>query len=287
MKLFVDCLKTIGCCYFLAAGTLYTFQRKLQYLPAAQHPAHPRQLSRYFESIEEVIVCTADGHTLHGWHWPAVEGGRHATVSILQLHGNAGNRMHRLRWAFMLRKQFGCAITLLDYRGYGGSSGQPSESGLILDALAGLRWLCARQARADMKLVLHLESIGSAAGINAFSRLSVEEQSLFSGIVVEGGLSSCIELAQEKLSVFPLSVLMVDKWNATCSAAGKIHPQIHFLSLHGTRDVIVPMKYGQKLFEAVACEEKRFIQFTAGGHNDLLDQPSYVDSLNSFYAELN
>ena len=281
-----ELFKALVAAYFLTAGTLFVFQRKLQYLPSEEQPPHPRRFSKHFESVQEICILTDDGIKLHGWHWPATEGGKHSNVSVLQLHGNAGNREHRLRWAYTLRYRLGCSITLLDYRGYGGNSGYPSEYGLILDALAGLRWICSADATRDMKLVIHLESIGSAAGINALGKLEPKRRLLISGIVIEGGLSSCIEVAQERLRVFPLSMLMLDKWSETCSAAAAIPLQTHILSLHGVRDEIVPMKYGLKLFDAIACEKKKFVQFSGGGHNDLLDQPSYIQNLDVFYSQL-
>ena len=281
-----DLFKALVGSYFLAAGILFVFQRKLQYLPSAQRPPHPRRLSKHFESIQEISTLTEDGIELHGWHWPALEGGRHSKVSVLHFHGNAGNREHRLRWAYVLRLRLGCSITLLDYRGYGGNPGYPSEIGLILDALAGLRWLCSANVPGDVKLVIHLESIGSVAGINALSKLAPERRHLISGIVIEGGLSSCIEIAQERLRVFPLSILMLDKWSKTCSSARAIPRQTHVLSLHGVRDKIVPVKFGQKLFDAITCEQKQFVQFSGGGHNDLLDQPSYIQNLDVFYSQL-
>ena len=79
---------------------------------------------------------------------------------------------------------------------------------------------------------------------------------------------------------------MLDKWNNTCAAARQLSMKTHFLSLHGTSDAIVPLWCGRKLFDAVACEHKRFVHFNGGGHNDLLDQPTYIQTLEEFYARL-
>ena len=284
--LFRNLARVVGYAYCFAAGTLFTFQRKLQYIPSAQHPSHPIRLSASFAAIEEIFTVSEDGLKLHGWHWPAVKGSMYAHISILHLHGNAGNREHRLRWAYMIRQQLGCGITLMDYRGYGGNKGRPSEPGLILDAIAAIKWHYDRKNAVDAKLVLHLESIGSVAGITALLKVEPYVQRAISGIVVEGGLSSCIDIIRDNFRIFPLSLLMLDKWNNTCAAARQLSMKTHFLSLHGTSDAIVPLWCGRKLFDAVACEHKRFVHFNGGGHNDLLDQPTYIQTLEEFYARL-
>jgi pimeloyl-ACP methyl ester carboxylesterase len=284
--LFHKLAKAVGYCYCIAAGTLFIFQRKLQYIPTTQRPIHPVHLSASFAEIEEIFTFSADGLKLNGWHWPAIKGSVYANISILHLHGNAGNREHRLRWAYTIRQQLGCGITLIDYRGYGGNKGRPSEAGLILDAIAAIEWHYHRRNVDQTKLVLHLESIGSAVGITALLRVQPHVQRAISGIVVEGGLSSCIDIVRDKFRIFPLCVLMLDKWNNTCVAARQLNTKIRFMSLHGTSDAIVPLWCGRKLFHAVACEDKSFVQFNGGGHNDLLDQPTYMQHLERFYAKL-
>ncbi len=83
-----------------------------------------------------------------------------------------------------------------------------------------------------------------------------------------------------------LSVLMLDKWSGTCAAASKLKVETCFLSLHGSDDTIVPLSLGRRLYEAVACKNKEFVQFVGGGHNDLLEQPTYLQTLGKFYTTL-
>jgi len=70
-------------------------------------------------------------------------------VDILLFHGNAGDRSSRLGWMHLIREGLGCSVTVIDYRGYGGSDGRPTERGLIADGAAALEWLARRQQGAD------------------------------------------------------------------------------------------------------------------------------------------
>ena len=93
-------------------------------------------------------------------------------------------------------------------------------------------------------------------------------------------------MIEDRLRFLPLSVLMLDKWSGTCAAASKLKVETCFLSLHGSDDTIVPLSLGRRLYEAVACKNKEFVQFVGGGHNDLLEQPTYLQTLGKFYTTL-
>ena len=136
---------------------------------------------------------------------------------MLLFHGNAGDRSHRLGWMSLLREGLGVSVTVLDYRGYGGSEGTPSESGLLADGVAAAKWLVSARGRHDAsgggaaaggaaagggrrRLVLWGESIGSGVAIALASddaeggaRLSPSERP--DAVVIEAGLTSCLEIA--------------------------------------------------------------------------------------------
>ena len=94
--------------------------------------------------IEDFSVRTEDGETIRGWYWAPMPGAKHADVTLLQLHGNAGSRHNRLYWAHHIRSRLGVGVALLDYRGYGGSTGSVTEKGMILDGVAGITWAATR-----------------------------------------------------------------------------------------------------------------------------------------------
>jgi pimeloyl-ACP methyl ester carboxylesterase len=157
----------VGAGYIGVCALVYVFQRKLQYFPTKEAPPAVSSLPAVCRGIEDFSVRTEDGETIRGWYWAPLPGGKHADVTLLQLHGNAGSRHNRLYWAHHIRSRLGVGVALLDYRGYGGSTGRVTEKGMILDGVAGITWATTRAKETKSKLVLHLESIGSAAGVAA------------------------------------------------------------------------------------------------------------------------
>jgi fermentation-respiration switch protein FrsA (DUF1100 family) len=77
---------------------------------------------------------------------------------------------------------------------------------------------------------------------------------------------------------------MKDKWDGVCSAAASLDPAMPFMSMHGTRDEIVPFWCGKKLFESSSSTRKVFKEFKRGGHNNLADQAGYIEALDEFYT---
>jgi fermentation-respiration switch protein FrsA (DUF1100 family) len=112
---------------------VWSFQRRLVYLPGGPPPP----VEQVFHGAVEVTLTTSDGLDLQAW-W--VEAG---PTAVLVLPGNAGNRAGRVPLAAALEKR-GLSVLLLDYRGYGGNPGTPSQAGLLTDARAAADWLRAR-----------------------------------------------------------------------------------------------------------------------------------------------
>ncbi|WP_346124258.1 alpha/beta hydrolase [Nonomuraea roseola] len=126
---------------------VWIFQRRLIYLP---DPAPPPAAGAVLPGARDVAFTTSDGLRLTAWHLTG--GGR--GVTVLVAGGNAGNRLHRGPLASALRRE-GFDVLLMDYRGYGGNPGSPSEEGLLRDA---------RAARALVKgpVIYFGESLGAA-----------------------------------------------------------------------------------------------------------------------------
>jgi len=270
--------------YVSFVGVLWLVQRKLQYFPSRNSPPDVCKLPSIFHEIQVFEVLTLDGLKLSGWLWPRRILGKYSHIFVLHLHGNAGSRFHRLNWALNIREQFGCAIALFDYRGYGGNVGSINETCLIRDGIAAITWASEIAAKSDQKLVLHLESIGSAIGLNALYEMSTTVH--IDGIIVEGGLSSCYDVAKQTLKYVPVGILMTDKWERTALSASKINHTIRFLSLHGKADRIVPLWSGRRLYDAASCIQKEFVEFKNGGHNDLMYHIGYFSAIESLYKSL-
>ncbi len=117
--------------------------------------ATPKQAGLAYEPVK---ISTTDGETLHGWFVPAAA----ANGTVLFFHGNAGNISHRMEYLLMFHR-LGYDTFIFDYRGYGESSGAPSESGTYLDAQAAWRYLTETKGIPPARIMLFGESLGGAA----------------------------------------------------------------------------------------------------------------------------
>src|SRR5215468_1152086 len=155
----VATLKTlfvVGVVVYLAlVAVMYFAQRALMYFPEAVRTA-PTQAG--LPEAEEVVLDTADGERVIVWHIPPR--GDHPVV--LYFHGNGGALRYRVD-RYRALTQDGSGLVLLSYRGYGGSSGRPSESGLIEDARAAYAFATQRYPAA--RLVVWGESLGSGVAV--------------------------------------------------------------------------------------------------------------------------
>jgi fermentation-respiration switch protein FrsA (DUF1100 family) len=236
--------------YGVVVGGLYLFQRQLLYFPDRSRP-DLGELAPF--GVREVMLPTADGLSLLSWYLPA----RDSRPVVAYFHGNGGNigyRAERLRR--FAREGYG--VLMLEYRGYGGNPGTPTESGLYADGAAALDFL-AHQGIMPHRLVLYGESLGSAVAVYLAARRDI------AGLVLEAPFTSVVEVAQYHYSSVPASVLMRDRFDSI-SSIGKVKAPI--LVLHGERDRVVPVRFGRALFNA-APEPKEFWFAGEAGHEDL------------------
>lgn len=245
--------------YLLVMALVYAFQRKLQYFPAPGAPSLP-------QGVEDVRLEAADGTELRAWHWPGA-------FTVLVLHGNAGNRAHRLHLAEGLAAR-GFGVFLLDYRGYGGSSGAPTEEGLVLDALASVRWLRERGAA---RIAYYGESLG--CGVAAL--LAAREPP--AAIVFQSGADSLVEVAKSVHPWLPIGLLMKDRFEAADAMRGVACP---VLSVHGAEDELIAVERGRALFDAAAGPKEWWV-VEGAGHNDVIEAAgpaAYFDRVAAFLS---
>ncbi|MGH3924238.1 MAG: alpha/beta hydrolase, partial [Pseudonocardiaceae bacterium] len=119
----------------LMFGLAWSLQRRLIYLPDR---AAPPPAASVLPGARDVVLRTDDGLELGAWYVPPSGPDRH--VAVLVAPGNAGNRAYRAPLAARLSAE-GLAVLLVDYRGYGGNPGSPSEDGLARDVRAAHRYL--------------------------------------------------------------------------------------------------------------------------------------------------
>ena len=203
----------------------------------------------------DLEIATDDGERVHGWWIPAREA---AAGHVLLCHGNAGNVGDRVLHAALLTAA-GFDVLLFDYRGYGRSSGRPSEDGTYRDARAA-RAALLEQPRVDAPRVLYLgESLGGAVAL----ALALEAPP--AGLVLQSTFTSIRDMARRHYPFIPRA-LVPDAYPSLSRIRGL---RVPLLVIHGERDGIVPPVHGDELF-AAAPEPKRLHRVAGAGHNDLL-----------------
>ena len=236
--------------YAAVVGGLFFFQRQLLYLPDRTRPelAGLAQLG-----VREVKLTTADGLSLLSWYLPR----RSGRPVIAYFHGNGGHIGYRVERLLRFARE-GYGVLMLEYRGYGGNPGSPTEAGLYSDAQAALDFL-KREGITSNRLVLYGESLGSGVAVRLAAQNEVAE------LILEAPPTSVAEVAQCHFPYVPASRLVVDRFDSM-SRIGEVRAPI--LVMHGERDRVVPVRYGRALFNA-APEPKEGWFVPEAGHENL------------------
>jgi fermentation-respiration switch protein FrsA (DUF1100 family) len=223
--------------------------------------------------FQDVSLATVDGETLHGWWVPS---GRPDAKVVLFFHGNGGNVSHRLEKLAAFRS-LGVDTLIIDYRGYGRSSGTPSEQGMYHDARAAYQWLVTNRGVPSDRIVVYGESLGSAVAVH----LASETQT--GGVVLESGFTSVPDLARERFPVLPVQWALKHRFD-TLDKVARINAPL--LILHSREDELFEMSHAERLL-AAARAPKRLVELR-GGHNDafLVSADAYQDALAKFLAEV-
>lgn len=223
--------------------------------------------------LEEVWIPVDDIVTVFGWF---IDAGPARPV-LLWCHGNAGNVSHRLENIRQLYQR-GISVMIFDYRGYGRSTGEPSEAGFYQDALASYDYLIQQRRISPERLIIFGRSLGSGvAGEVAIRRPSA-------GLIVEGSFPSIQAMSDHHYFGLPARWFMDVDFNL----AKKVRAlHVPLLVIHGGQDSIVPMALGRQVFEA-APEPKRWYLVSGADHNDVpfVGGELYFRAIDTFLQEV-
>jgi uncharacterized protein len=243
---------------------MYVFQRALMYFPDAARVT-PGQAG--LPQAQEIKLTSSDGEKLIAWYLAP----RGDKPVVIYFQGNADGlkpRVGRFTWL----TTDGTGLLALCYRGYGGSSGKPSEDGLIRDARAAYDFAAARYPAS--RIVLFGESLGTAVAI----ALAAERE--VGALILDAPFTSAADVGAVAYPFAPVRWLIKDPFRSDVRIARVTAP---VLVLHGEQDRIVPIGFGERLF-ALANEPKRMVHFAGGGHVDL-DDHGAAQVVKTFLAE--
>lgn len=258
----------------LLMGILALLQERMAFHPSRVVEYTPSALGLDYR---EVRITSADGEALTGWWLPAEPD----APCLLFLHGNAGNISHRLYQLRALRGA-GLAVLIIDYRGYGASTGSPSEEGLLLDARAAWEDLTGELGVPPERIVLYGESIGSAPALGLASRLAGSGREP-AGLVLEGAFTSALDMARRAFPFLPLRLILRLRMDNRAAIRSLRRP---ILFIHGTRDEIVPLAMGRELHREAADPRSRMVEVPGAMHNSvwMTDPDGLAEQVAAFAA---
>jgi fermentation-respiration switch protein FrsA (DUF1100 family) len=255
-------LIVVSVAYGCGLAVLFLVQRSFLFpVPTVVRTA-PREAG--FPEAEEHVLATADGEKVIVWHVPA----RPGHPVILYFHGN-GDFLAGFFGRFRDLIAEGTGVVALSYRGYAGSSGQPSEHGLLQDADAAYAFTAARYG-AD-KIIVWGFSLGTGVAV----ALAAEQR--IGKLILEAPYTSTVDVAASIFWYMPVRLLMRDRFRSDQRIARVKAP---LLIMQGARDPAIPIMLGERLF-TLAHEPKQFVRFPEGGHNDL-DNYGAIETARQF-----
>ena len=258
---------TLG--YGAIVGLAFAFQDQLLFQPTSRLLATPDAAGMAYETVR---MSTDDGETLHGWWIPAADDAR---GTLLFFHGNAGNISGRLESVQQFH-QLGLNVLIVDYRGYGQSTGSPSEEGIYTDAAACWQHLTEERGLPPNEIVVFGRSMGGGAATWLAARHRP------AAVILESVFTNVPDIGAHHYSFLPVRALATNQFDNESRVAEIDAPK---LFIHSREDRVVPFKLGRRVYEA-ASEPKQFLEIE-GGHNDgfLVSAEEYLRTIDDFLGE--
>ena len=192
--------------------------------------------------------------------------------TVIYFHGNG----MQVAWEEPRARKFvgsGFGILFVEYRGYPGSTGKPSERGLYVDALAAYDWLSAQNRSS---IVVNAHSLGTGVATYLASQRPV------AAVALESPFDSLVAVAARAYPALPVGTFMSDRFASAERVQGLNAP---LLIIHGDDDNVVPIEHGLELF-GVASDPKEFVTIAGAGHNDLAQSGSTERVIEFFQSAL-
>ncbi|MGB4947732.1 MAG: alpha/beta hydrolase [Candidatus Competibacter denitrificans] len=255
----------------LVAGGLFmallNVGEKLIYFPQPLTPTAGQAILARHPQALEVTLTTSDGAQLHGWHLPAGTGS--ARPLVLYFGGNA----EEVSWMLEFGSVFaGWDLGLMNYRGYGLSSGHPSERTLLGDALAVYDHFIRRPTIDPARVVVIGRSLGSGVASHLASQRPVR------GVLLVTPFASITEVAQDFYPLLPVRTVLGDLYDSATLAPRLTVP---LRMIVAGRDEVIAAQHSERLFTLWAGPKER-VTIASAGHNDLQGYREYWQAIQEF-----
>ncbi|KAF2989958.1 alpha/beta fold hydrolase [Methylocystis sp. MJC1] len=248
MKWLKITLASVTTIYLLSFTGLAVQQRAMIY---PRHALLVTPVQAGLSDVETLRLKTEDGETLEAWH-RAPKDARFPL--ILYFQGNAGPLADRKK-RFDTLTRHGYGLLAISWRGYGGSTGEPSEAGLMRDAEAAYTEALNRGFKPE-RIVVMGESLGTGVATMLAARHGA------AALVLDSPYDSVLAVAQSRFPIFPVSLVLEDTFRAD-EAIGKVRAPV--LMIVGENDAITPAANARRLFER-AGEPKRLMALPGVSH---------------------
>jgi len=250
-------LVAVAALFYVAAATLLYFQQGRLIYPA------PQDIAKLPYGFREAELKTADGLTLRAVYSPA----RTGRPTVVYFHGNGGTLTgSAAATGHLVAQNYGAL--LVEYRGYGGNSGTPSEEGFYADGRAALRFLIAQGIAAD-QLIL----IGNSIGSGTATQLATEIQP--KALILGAPFTSLPDAVADKVGWLPVSLLIRDRFDN----AGKIAElEVPALIQHGQQDSLIAHSHGKRL--AQLAPDATFENYSDAGHEVIFTPQARIAQVN-------
>jgi len=256
----------------------------------------PQPAQFNIQDASSLYLPTPDGETLHAYYLRPPNPRLRKNITILTFHGNAGNIGHRLPIAKVLSESLGCHVFMLEYRGYGLSTGSADENGINIDAQTAFDYVRSHSEMSKTKIVIYGQSLGGAVSIRLLAKnfdktaddgaSEKQNEQRIAGVILENTFLSIRKLIP---TVLPparyISLLCHQKWpsDETLQTLPADAPPILFLS--GLKDEIVPPTMMKTLHDICRVKRKTWKDFENGDHNSTVAEPGYFDAIWDFLVK--
>jgi len=267
MKKILKFLLALGIVFLFVIGGLYTFQEKFIFLPEDLDEDFTYSFPSLSSNVtfEELFIDTKDEGRLNALYFEVNK----PNGLVVYFHGNANNLS---KWGTIASQftQHNYNVIMMDYRGYGKSTGTRSQDAMYQDALAFYKK--AIELFPESQTTIYGRSLGTTFATYVASKNKPRK------LILESPFYSLTDVVKTRYPFLPAKNLLKYKFNTGTYANNVTAP---VTIIHGTEDGIVPFSSGEKLFQIFPENVRKMIKIEGGKHNNLATYQEFAYGLHS------